>query len=97
MKELKAEKRESKLIPLGERILVEVMEVEARTTGGIILTGTMAKEKPNQGRVVANGEMCNFVFEGDIVIFPVHAGVELVHEGKEYLVLRELEVLAKLN
>ncbi|OGW78446.1 MAG: co-chaperone GroES [Omnitrophica bacterium GWA2_52_8] len=91
-----------KLKPLGDRILVEVMESEAKTKGGIILPDT-AKEEKTEGRVVSvgSGKVLESgkvqpieVKKGDRVIFGKYAGDEFIIDGKKHKVLRESEVLA---
>jgi chaperonin GroES len=87
--------------PLRDRILVERVEEQEQRMGGIIVPDT-AKEKPQQGRVVAvgkgrvndTGEVFPLdVKEGDTVLFGKYAGTEIKIEGKEYLIVREDEVL----
>jgi chaperonin GroES len=88
--------------PLRDRILVErVEEAEQRSIGGIIIPDT-AREKPQQGRVVAvgkgrvndKGEVFPLdVKTGDTILFGKYAGSEIKIEGKEYLIIREDEVL----
>ena len=92
-----------KFRPLGDRILVEVLEAEEKTKGGIVLPDT-AKERPQQGKVIAvgkgklleNGEVKPLeVKEGDVVVFSKYAGTEVrTKDGDEYLILREDDVLA---
>jgi chaperonin GroES len=90
-----------KLRPLRDRILVERIEEQEQRIGGIIIPDT-AKEKPQQGRVVAvgtgrvndRGDVFPLdVREGDTVLFGKYAGSEVKLEGREYLILREEEVL----
>jgi len=91
-----------KVRPLRDRMLVErIDEAEQTSVGGIIIPDT-AKEKPQQGRVVAvgkgrvndKGEVFPLdVKEGDTVLFGKYAGTEIKIEGKEYLIVREDEVL----
>jgi chaperonin GroES len=87
--------------PLRDRILVERIEEPEQRIGGIIVPDT-AKEKPQQGRVVAagtgrvndKGEVFPLdVKAGDTVLFGKYAGVEVKLDGREYLILREEEVL----
>ena len=87
--------------PLRDRILVERIEEQEQRVGGIIIPDS-AKEKPQQGRVVAvgkgrvndKGEVFPLdVAAGDVVLFGKYAGSEIKIEGKEYLILREEEVL----
>ncbi|RXJ01338.1 co-chaperone GroES [Anaerobacillus alkaliphilus] len=93
------------LRPLGDRIVIEQVETEEKTASGIVLPDT-AKEKPQEGRVVAVGSgrvlesgerVALEVKEGDKVIFSKYAGTEVKLDGKEYLILRENDVLAILG
>ena len=90
------------LKPLGDRIVIELTEVEDKTVSGIVLPDS-AKEKPQQGNVVAvgngrvleNGQRKELeVKEGDQIIFSKYAGVEVKFEGNEYLILNENDILA---
>lgn len=90
------------LRPIGDRIIVEVVSEEEKTAGGIILPDT-AKEKPQEGKVIAvgtgrileNGQKVELeVKVGDRVIFSKYGGTEVKHKGKEYLILRESDVHA---
>jgi len=90
-----------KFRPLHDRILVERVESEEVTAGGIILPDT-AKEKPQQGKVVAAGPgkkgedgklLPMDVKEGDTILFGKYSGSEIKMEGKEYLIMREDDVL----
>ncbi len=90
------------LKPLGDRIVIELVEVEEKTASGIVLPDT-AKEKPQEGKVVAVGSgrvldsgerVALEVAVGDRIIFSKYAGTEVKYEGKEYLILRESDVLA---
>jgi chaperonin GroES len=87
--------------PLRDRILLERIEEQEQRVGGIIIPDS-AKEKPQQGRVVAvgkgrvndKGEVFPLdVAPGDVVLFGKYAGSEIKIDGKEYLILREEEVL----
>ncbi len=91
-----------KVHPLGNRVLVKPREEEERTPGGIILPDT-AKEKPQEGVVVAvgpgklldSGERRPIaVREGDIIIFSKYAGTEIKIGGEEYLIVDEDSILA---
>lgn len=93
------------LQPLGDRIIVEVLEEEQTTVSGIVLPDT-AKEKPQRGRVVAAGPG-NYnedgderipldLAPGDTIIFSKYGGTEIKVDGAEYLILRESDVLAKV-
>ncbi|MFS8512884.1 MAG: co-chaperone GroES [Planifilum fulgidum] len=87
--------------PLGDRIVLEAIEKEEKTASGIVLPDT-AKEKPQEGRVIAvgsgrweNGQKIELeVKVGDRVIFSKYAGTEVKVGDKEYLILRESDVLA---
>lgn len=90
------------LKPLADRIVVEPLEVEEKTASGIVLPDT-AKEKPQQGKVIAvgqgrvkeNGERLPMsVSEGDTVLFARYAGTEVKVNGTKYLIMNESEVLA---
>jgi chaperonin GroES len=91
----------SSIRPLRDRLLVERIEEQEQRVGAIIVPDT-AKEKPQQGRVVAvgkgrvndKGEVFPLdVKAGDTVLFGKYAGVEVTLDGTEYLILREDEVL----
>ncbi|MFZ3579573.1 co-chaperone GroES [Virgibacillus sp. DJP39] len=91
--------------PLGDRVVIELVEQEEKTASGIVLPDS-AKEKPQEGMVVAvgtgrvtdNGERIALeVSEGNRIIFSKFAGTEVKYEGKEYLVLRENDILAVVN
>ncbi len=95
----------SLLKPLGDRIVIELIEQEEKTKSGIVLPDS-AKEKPQEGKVIAvgsgrvtdNGERVAMeVKEGDSVIFSKYSGTEVKYEGSEYLVLRESDVLAVIG
>ena len=90
------------LKPLGDRLIVEPTESEEVTASGIVLPET-AKEKPQQGKVLAAGpgrrdddgkriEMD--VEEGDTVLYAKYAGTEVKIEGEKYLIIKESDVLA---
>ncbi len=90
------------LKPLGDRIVIELIEAEEKTLSGIVLPDS-AKEKPQEGKVVAagtgrvleNGQRVDLeVKEGDQILFSKYAGTEVKYEGNEYLILRESDVLA---
>jgi chaperonin GroES len=92
------------LQPLGDRLIVEVLEEEEMTVSGIVLPDT-AKEKPQRGRVLAvgpgslndKGERVPMeVAEGDEVIFSKYGGTEIKIETDDVLILRESDVLAKV-
>lgn len=95
-----------KLRPLGDRVIVEPTEREEMTASGIYVPET-AKEKPQEGRILAVGEgrwddegkrrIPLEVKEGDIVLFAKYAGTEVKIDDKKYLILRESDVLAILE
>ena len=93
------------LKPLGDRLIVEVLEEEETTTSGIVLPDT-AKEKPQRGKVLAVGDgkigddnerVPLDVSEGDEVLYSKYGGTEISVEGEDLLVLRESDVLAKVQ
>lgn len=90
-----------KFRPLYDRILVERVESEERTKGGIIVPDT-AKEKPQQGKVIAVGHGKRLedgklipleVKAGDTILFGKYSGSEIKIEGNEYLIMKEDDVL----
>jgi chaperonin GroES len=95
-----------KLKPLGDRLIVRAIEEEETTQSGILLPDT-AKEKPQKGKVLAVGDgKVNDdtgkrtpldVAEGDEVLYSKYGGTEIKVDGEELLVLRESDVLAKVQ
>ncbi len=92
------------LQPLGDRLIVEVLEEEEMTASGIVLPDT-AKEKPQRGRVLSvgpgprdeDGEYIRMDVEsGDEIIFSKYGGTDIKIGGEDYLILRESDVLAKV-
>ncbi len=90
------------LKPLGSRVLVEPIDVEEVTAGGIVLPET-AKEKPQKGKVLSAGPgdrdddgkyVPLDVKAGDVVLFAKYGGTEIKVEGKKLLILRESDLLA---
>ena len=83
--------------PLADRVLVEPLEAETKTASGIIIPDT-AKEKPQKGSIVAVGpgtkENPVTVKVGDSVLYGKYSGTELQLEGKDYLIMRESDILA---
>jgi len=88
--------------PLGDRVVIRVLEKEEKTASGIFLPDT-AKEKPSQGEVIAvdsgklqdNGtRVAMEVSVGDKIIFSKYAGTEVKVEGNEYLIVSERDILA---
>jgi len=95
----------AKFRPLDDRIVVEVLESEEKTAGGILLPDA-AKEKPQRGRVTAvgpgrmlkNGSRVEaLVKKGDTVIFGKYAGTDVRVENQEFKILKENEVLARVE
>lgn len=88
--------------PLGDRVVIKVLEKEQKTMSGIVLPDT-AKEKPQEGEIVAvgtgkmldNGQRVALdVKAGDKVIFSKYAGTEVKVDGQDYLILSERDILA---
>jgi chaperonin GroES len=93
------------LEPLDDRVVVERLEAEEKTAGGIVLPDT-AKEKPQKARVIAagpgktldSGERAPMgVKPGDLVLIGKWSGTEVTVEGEELLIMRESDVLAKIE
>ena len=91
--------------PLDDRVVIEPLEAETKTAGGIVLPDT-AKEKPIKGRIVAvgpgrlldNGKRLEpVVKKGDQVIFSKYGGTEYKVQAKEYLIMKESDILAKVE
>ena len=94
-----------KVKPLHDRILVRRIEGEEKTKGGLIIPDT-AKEKPQEGKVIAvgkgkvndDGELRPLdVHKGDRILFGKYSGTEIQLEGEEHLIIREDDVLAVLE
>lgn len=92
----------AKIKPLDDRVVLEVLEQAEKTRGGIFLPDT-AKEKPQQGKIVATGpgkvldtgeRGAMTVKKGDVVIFAKYSGTEVEVDGKELLIMRESDLLA---
>ena len=87
--------------PLGDRVLIKRLEAEEKTKGGIVLPDT-AKEKPQEGKVVAVGkgktvdgkQLSLELREGDKVLFGKYSGTEVTVDGEELLIVKEEDVLA---
>ncbi len=91
-----------KLKPLGDRVIIEAMEPEEKKQGGIIIPDT-AKEKPQEGEVVAVGpgkvneagnKVAMEVKSGDKVLYGKYSGTDVTVDGNEYLIMRESDILA---
>src|SRR5262245_18552692 len=92
------------LKPLDDRVVVEPTDAEEKTAGGILLPDT-AKQKPQQGKVIAAGpgklnddgnRVALAVKIGDVVLYGKYSGSDVEVNGKEYKILRESDILAKL-
>lgn len=81
------------LKPLGHKVVVERTQAVDKTAGGIVIPDT-AKEKPEQGKVVAVGKDVEEIKVSDVIIFGNFAATEVKVDGKEYLIVREKEVFA---
>ncbi|MGM0878448.1 MAG: co-chaperone GroES [Bacillota bacterium] len=93
------------LKPLGDRVIIKLVESEEKTASGIVLPDS-AKEKPQEGKVLAVGtgrvldsgeKVALEVAEGDRIIFSKYAGTEVKYEGTEYLIIRENDILAVIG
>ena len=91
-----------KIRPLGDKVLVQRLEAEAKTAGGIVLPDA-AKEKPQRGKIVSVGKGKALddgtirkleVKKGDKVLFSSYAGTEVKVDGKEYLIMSESDIMA---
>ena len=91
-----------KIRPLADKVLVERLEAETMTAGGIVLPDT-AKEKPQRGKIinVGDGKVLEDgtvkkmqVKKGDTVLFRSYAGTEVKIDGKEYMIMSESEIMA---
>ncbi len=92
----------TKIVPLGDKVVLKRQEAESKTAGGIVLPDS-AKDKPQKGEVIAVGDghvrrdgarIPLTVKEGDKVIFSSYAGDEIKVGDEEYLLLRESDILA---
>jgi len=95
----------AKIRPLDDRVVIEPTEAEEKTQGGIVLPET-AKEKPIKGKVIAvgegkmleNGKRAELLVKvGDSILYGKYAGTEVTVDGKEYLIMRESDILAKVD
>ncbi|MBO5733535.1 MAG: co-chaperone GroES [Clostridia bacterium] len=86
--------------PLGERVVIKMVEMEETTKSGIILTAA-AKEKPQVAEVVAVGpgtkDVTMELSVGDKVVISKYAGTEIKLDGEEYIILNQSDVLAKIQ
>ncbi|MGX7394774.1 co-chaperone GroES [Carnobacterium mobile] len=90
------------LKPLGDRVIIEVAKEEEKTVSGIVLPGS-AQEKPQtgsiiavgEGRILENGTKAELAVKvGDTVLFEKYAGTEVKHNGKDFLVVNERDIIA---
>ncbi len=98
-------KKKTNIRPLGDRVLVERVEAEEKTAGGILLPES-AKEKPKEGMVIAigagrtldNGEKSTFsIKKGDRILFTSYAGTDVKIDGTEYMIMREDDILGVIE
>jgi len=98
-------KTSTKVQPLADRVVVQALEEAEQTRGGLYIPDT-AKEKPQQGKVVAVGpgklseqgeRLEPDVKEGDTVLYGKYSGTEVTVEGEEFLILRESDILAVIQ
>ena len=91
--------------PLSDKVLVQRLEAENKTAGGIVLPDT-AKEKPQRGKVIATGKgkvlddgklRKMSVKKGDTVLFTSYAGTEIKIDGKEHLIMDESDIMAVIE
>ena len=94
-----------KIQPLADKVLVQRLEAETKTAGGIVLPDT-AKEKPQKGKIVSVGKGKILddgtvrkmqVKKGDLVLFTSYAGTEVKVDGKEYLIMSESDIMAVIE
>ena len=94
-----------KIRPLADKVLVQRLEAETKTAGGIVLPDS-AKEKPQRGKIVAvgAGKVLDdgtvrklHVKKGDNVLFTSYAGTEVKIDGKEYLIMSESDIMAVIE
>ncbi|HUU42361.1 MAG TPA: co-chaperone GroES [Planctomycetota bacterium] len=92
-----------KIEPLDDRVVIEILDAEEKTAGGIVLPDT-AKEKPQKGKIVSTGpgklledgsRAKPLVKKGDIVLFGKYSGTEVRVNDVEYTIMRESDILAK--
>jgi chaperonin GroES len=92
-----------KIKPLSDRVVVKALDAEEKTKGGIIIPDN-AKEKPQEGEVVAVGpgkveegkKIAMEVKVGDKILYGKYSGTEITVDGTEYLIVRESDILAKV-
>ena len=86
--------------PLGTRVVMQRFEAEEKTQGGIILSG-QAKEQPQMAEIVAAGPGTKDekmeLAAGDKVVFSKYAGTEIKYQGEEYIIMKQEDILAKVD
>jgi chaperonin GroES len=94
-----------KIRPLADKVLVQRLEAQTKTTGGIVLPDS-AKEKPQRGKIISVGDGKVLddgtvqklqVKKGDMVLFTSYAGTEVKINGKEYLIMSESDIMAVIE
>ncbi len=94
-----------KIRPLADKVLVQRLEAETKTTGGIVLPDS-AKEKPQRGKIVSVGEGKLLddgtrkkmqAKKGDVVLFTSYAGTDVEIDGKDYLIMHESDIMAVIE
>jgi len=94
-----------KIRPLADKVLVQRLEAQTKTTGGIVLPDS-AKEKPQRGKIISVGDGKVLddgtvrklqVKKGDMVLFTSYAGTEVKIDGKEYLIMNESDIMAVIE
>ncbi|MEX2528528.1 MAG: co-chaperone GroES [Gemmatimonadota bacterium] len=97
--------KNARVQPLADRVVVQALEDAQQTKGGLYIPDT-AKEKPQQGKVIAVGpgklsdegaRLAPDVKEGDTVLYGKYSGTEVQVDGQEYLILRESDILAVIH
>ena len=105
MAKKKTTKKQPKIRPLGEKVLIKRLEAEEMTRGGIVLPDS-AQEKPRRGTVLSlgdgkvldDGSRADFqVKKGDVVLFSSYGGTEIKVDGEEYMLMDESDILAILS
>ena len=90
--------------PLSDRVVLEALKADEKTSGGIYLPDT-AKEKPQMGKIIATGpgkvsdsgqKIAMQVKKGDTILYGKYSGTEVQFEGKEYIIMHESDILAIL-
>ncbi|MCP4374770.1 MAG: co-chaperone GroES [bacterium] len=101
----KTTKKQPKIRPLGEKVLIKRLEAEETTRGGIVLPDS-AKEKPRRGTILSvgdgkildDGSRAGFQVEvGDVVLFSSYGGTEIKVDGEEFMLMDESDILAILT